>query len=357
MPGIERLISVDSHYRVTLDQLKEAVPRRFHAGIDQANRLVDAPKEAAMQLRGGTPLGIGSYLHEAARHPGYSDPKARLQAMDQDGVEVEILFSDLSAFRVFGKMLDGWKETYRAFTDTSTAFASADPDRLFVAYQLPLRDMDLATAELERLVTDHKARTVHLPTKPASLGLPEYYDERYDPLWARLQELDMPVCLHLGVDDDLWEIASRDPTPQLGVFTSQPAMRLSEQLGMLILSGLFERFPRLKFVLVEPGLGWVPWYLDTLDYMTTHGYEFPALTRKPSEYFATNVFLTFMDEQRGVDKRHEIGVDNIMWSTDFPHPACTWPNSKAVVEKLMNGVPDDEAYKLVYGNAARVFHI
>ncbi|OHV42682.1 hypothetical protein BCD48_30555 [Pseudofrankia sp. BMG5.36] len=348
---------MDSHYRVTIDQLKEAVPARFHDGIDHANRLVEAPRLAAMQRRGTPPLGLGSYLHEAARHPGYSDPTARLAAMDEDGVDVEILFSDLSAFRIFHKMLDGWKETARAFADISSAFAAADPARLLVAYQLPLLDIDQAVAELERLVTDHQARTVHLPTKPGSVGLPEYYDPRYDPLWARLQELDMPVCLHLGVEDEYWQLAAVDPTPQLGVFTSQPPMRLSEQLGMLLLSGLFERFPGLKFVFVEPGLSWVPYYLDILDYMTTHGYEFPALKQKPSAYFQSNIFLTFMDERRGVNMRHDIGIDNIMWSTDFPHPACTWPNSRKVVAELMRDVPANEAHKLVYGNAKRVFHL
>ncbi|KPM52182.1 hypothetical protein CcI49_19725 [Frankia sp. CcI49] len=350
-------MSVDSHFRVTVDQLKEAAPARFRDEIAAADRLVEAPKMAAMQRRGTPPLGLGSYLHEAARHPGYSDPAARLAAMDEDGVDVEILFSDLSAFRIFGKMLDGWKEAARAFADLGAAFASADPSRLLVAYQLPLRDIDVAVAELERLVTEHQARTVHLPTKPGSVGLPEYHDPRYDPLWARLQELDMPVCVHLGVEDEYWEIAARDPTPQMGVFTSQPALRMSDALGMLLLSGLFERFPRLKFVFVEPGLSWVPFYLDTLDYMTKHGYEFPALKEKPSEYFRRNVFLTFMDEQRGVNMRHDIGIDNIMWSTDFPHPACTWPNSRKVVADLMSDVPADEAYKLVYGNAKRVFHL
>jgi predicted TIM-barrel fold metal-dependent hydrolase len=357
MSGTERLISVDSHYRVTVEQLKEAVPSRFRDGIDAANRLVEAPKLAAMQRRGTKPLGLGSYLHEAARHPGYSDPAARLQAMDEDGVDVEILFSDLSAFRIIANMLDGWRETSRAFTDISTDFAAADPGRLFVAYQVPLRDIDYAVTELERLASHHHARTLHLPTKPSALGLPDYYHERYDPLWARLQEMGMPVCIHLGVEDELWEIAARDPTPQMGVFTSQPAIRLSEQIGMVILSGLFERFPGLQFVFVEPGLGWVPYYLDALDRKVTHGYEFPALKDKPSAYFHRNVSLTFMDERRGVQMRHEIGLDNIMWSTDFPHPACTWPNSRKVVADLMEGVPDDEAYQLVYGNAKRVFRI
>ena len=116
-------------------------------------------------------------------------------------------------------------------------------------------------------------------------GLPDYYHERYDPLWTLLSELELPVCIHLGVEDDTWEIASRDPTPQMGVFTSQQALRLSEQLGMLLLSGVLERFPLLRFVFVEPGLGWVPHYLQSLDRMYDHGYEFPALEAKAELLF------------------------------------------------------------------------
>jgi predicted TIM-barrel fold metal-dependent hydrolase len=357
MTGTDRLISVDSHYAMSREQLREAIPRRYHEGFDLASRLVDEPKLAAMRRRGTPPIGLASYLHEAARHPGYSDPIERLRAMDEDGVDVEILFSDLSAFRIFYKMRDGWREAARAFNDISGEFAAADPKRLLVAYQVPLHDIDLAVSEVERLVGDHAARTFHLPTKPSTLGLPDYHDGRYDPLWALLSELGIPVCLHLGPEDDTWEIASRDPTPQLAVFASQQAMRMSEQLGMLLLSGLLERFPDLRFVFVEPGLGWVPHYLSKLDGMYSHGYEFPALKEKPSFYFRRQVSLTFMDDRPGVLMRDEIGVDNILWSTDFPHPACTWPNSRAVVQRLMEGVPSDEAYQMVHGNAVRVFHL
>jgi predicted TIM-barrel fold metal-dependent hydrolase len=357
MAGTDRLISVDSHYEMSRDQLKDAIPRTFHGAFDAAARKVDAPKLAAMQRRGTPPVGLGSYLHEAARHPGYADPVERLRAMDEDGVDIEILFSDLSAFRIFYNMLDGWREAARAFNDISAQFAGADPKRLLVAYQVPLHDIGHAISEVQRLVSDHAARTFHLPTKPSALGLPDYHAERYDPLWAQLSEMGIPVCLHLGPEDDTWEIASRDPTPQLAVFTSQQAMRMSEQLGMLLLSGLLERFPGLRFVFVEPGLGWVPHYISKLDGLAEHGYELPDLREKPSFYFRRQVSLTFMDDRRGVLDRHELGVGNIMWSTDFPHPACTWPNSRAVVQRLMEGVPDDEAYQMVYGNAARVFRL
>jgi predicted TIM-barrel fold metal-dependent hydrolase len=357
MSGIDRLISVDSHYRVAHEDLLERIPQQFHDEYHRAVRESGAAQAAAMQQRGSASLDLGSYMHEAAKHPGYSDPVRRLEAMDEDGVDIEILFSDLSAFRLFSRMLDGWRDTARAFNDISAQFAATDPERLLMAYQLPLLDVGHALAEVQRLASDHAARTVHLPTKPSSLGLPDYYDERYDPLWGQLSEMEIPVCLHLGVEDEWWDIARRDPTPQLAVFTSQPAMRLSEELGMLLLSGLLERFPKLRFVFVEPGLGWVPYYLDRLDEKVSHGYELPGLKEKPSFYFHRQVSLTFMDDRRGVQMRHEIGLDNIMWATDFPHPACTWPNSHAVVERLMEGIPSEEAYQMVYGNAARIFRL
>ena len=95
-----------------------------------------------------------------------------------------------------------------------------------------------------------------------------------------------------------------------------------------------------------------------VDNMATKGaYSFPGITELPSFYFHRQIYLTFMDDKRGVAMRHEIGVENIMWSTDFPHPACTWPNSRAIVDDLMDGVPADEAYLMVYGNAARVLNV
>ena len=358
MGALDRLFSSDSHFRVTPDEIKAHLAKRYHDDYDAAARAVDAPKAAAYAARGGTPMDLSSFQHEAAKHPGYGDPHARLEAMDSDGVEFELLFSDLSAFRVFHQMIDGCNDTARAFNDVALEFAAADPRRLLVAYQIALRDIDHAVAEVERLATVGSARAVHLPNKPSALGLPDYYHERYDPLWATIQEAGMPICIHLGVEDDLFDILRRDPTPQGAVFTSQPAMRLAEPMGFLLLTGVLERFPGLKIVFAEPGLGWVGHYVSRLDNMYERGaYSFPELKEKPSFYFHRNIHLTFMDDKRGIGMRHELGVENIMWSTDFPHPACTWPNSREIVADLMDGVPDDEAELMVFGNGARLFGV
>ena len=141
------------------------------------------------------------------------------------------------------------------------------------------------------------ARAVHVPTFPAEVGLPEYHDARYDPVWAAIQETGMSISQHLGLVESLWDLFRRDPTPQKGIFTSQPVFRLAETIGFWILPGVLARFPELKVVLVEPSLGWVPFYLDQLDKMASGPYDFPALDDKPSSYFHRQMYLTFVSDR------------------------------------------------------------
>jgi predicted TIM-barrel fold metal-dependent hydrolase len=125
------------------------------------------------------------------------------------------------------------------------------------------------------------------------------------------------------------------------------------------MGGVLERFPHLKVVFVEPGLGWVPWWLETVDDMVTRqGYKFPDITMLPSEYFHRNVFVTFIDEHYGLERARDLlGTRNIMWSTDFPHPVTCWPNSVQTVADLFGELPADEREMIVSGNAARVWGI
>jgi predicted TIM-barrel fold metal-dependent hydrolase len=128
---------------------------------------------------------------------------------------------------------------------------------------------------------------------------------------------------------------------------------------MWMLSGVLERFPKLKLVFVEPGLGWVAWYLYIIDDMNTRqSYEFPAISELPSFYFHRNIHLTYIDEPDSIQLlRHKIGVHNIMWSSDYPHPVSSWPNSRALVERQFVGIPEDERELIVSGNAARVWNL
>jgi predicted TIM-barrel fold metal-dependent hydrolase len=123
---------------------------------------------------------------------------------------------------------------------------------------------------------------------------------------------------------------------------------------------VLERFPKLRIVFVEPSFSIFLLWLKMLDDSWSRGRDklFPGVTTLPSETFREQMSLTFIGGDRAsLAQRHEVGVTNIMWSTDFPHPASTWPNSKAVVGEMMADIPDDEAQLIVAGNAARVYGI
>ena len=350
-----RLISVDSHVKIDPQRIKDNLASRFHSAWDDAIATEEA--RHIEELGGIDPrvLAVG-FSHEAMTHPGYQESTARLEAMDRDQVDAEILYSEVSAFRHYGYMSEGWKEASEAFNRVLLDFASADPERLIPAYQVPLLDIDFAVTQVQELAANG-ARAVHIPTFPSEVGLPEYHDSRYDPLWAAISESDMSISQHLGLVQSLYELLRRDPTPQKAIFTSQPAMRLAETIAFWILPGVLARFPKLKIVLVEPSLGWVPFYLHLLDKMAAGPYDFPDLDDKPSSYFHRQMYLTFVDDAGGLALRHELGVDRIMWSTDFPHPATSWPNSQAVVEQNFAGIPENERDLIVAGNAARVYGI
>jgi predicted TIM-barrel fold metal-dependent hydrolase len=348
-----RLISVDSHVKILPEQIKAHMPSKYHSFWDGA---VEAERAKHLEEMGGMDPSVlaGGFNHEAFSDPGYHDPHARLKAMDRDGVDAEVLYSEVSAFRNYPFMSEGWKEASEAFNRVMSDFASVDASRFVPAYQVPLIEPEFAVKQVLALAADG-ARAVHVPTFPAEVGLPEYHDARYDPVWAAIQETGMSISQHLGLVESLWDLFRRDPTPQKGIFTSQPVFRLAETIGFWILPGVLARFPELKVVLVEPSLGWVPFYLDQLDKMASGPYDFPALDDKPSSYFHRQMYLTFVSDQRGLEHRQELGVDRIMWSTDFPHPATTWPNSQSIVEKDFEGIPETERDLMVAGNASRLY--
>lgn len=348
-----RLISADSHVALSIDDVRARVPSSRREAFD------DALKQQAQSdhdIRGGRQLSLESWDMEAMRDPGYRDPHARLAAMDRDGVDAEVLYSEVSAFRSFGLVHGDWKPISRAFTDALSDFASVAPNRLAVSYQVPIIDVAYAVEEVQRLA-GMGARSVHLPNFPSELGLPDYHERVYDPLWGVLQETGLSISHHLGNRAWLYDVFRRDPTPQFAIFTSLPALALSEVIAWWILTGTLERFPGLQIVFVEPGLYWIPGFLAQLDRKAEGRYDLPGVRLKPSEYFRRNMACTFMDDLVGLQARHLIGVDNILWSTDFPHPATTWPNSVATVDAQFAGIPDAEREAITCGNAARIYNL
>ncbi|HZQ58302.1 MAG TPA: amidohydrolase family protein [Acidimicrobiales bacterium] len=350
-----RLISADSHVAVTHDQVKSHLAAKWHDGYTAAQEAF-AARMARKGAGAANTAAMKENPHAAFTRAGYRDGAERLKDMDIDGVDVEVVYSEVSAFRYLGDMTDGVADVSKAFNDVLAEYASADPKRLIVSYQVQITDIPAAVGEVQRVAAEG-GKSLQLPVFPNELGLPDYYDERYDPLWAAIQETGLPICCHIGLNTNLDDLVRRDPTPQKGVMVPMTALSTGEAFGMWIITGTLARFPDLKLVFVEPGLGWVAWYLATVDDMVKRqGYRFEHLTELPSYYFHRNIALTYIDEPDAIQLlRHRIGVGNIMWSSDYPHPVTSWPDSRQLIDRSFEGVPEDERDAILSGNAARVW--
>ncbi|MCZ6807548.1 MAG: amidohydrolase family protein, partial [Deltaproteobacteria bacterium] len=182
-------------------------------------------------------------------------------------------------------------------------------------------------------------------------NLPEF-----DPLWACIQDVDLPVTFHVST--------GRDPRTSRGnggavinyaVHSLAPTM---EPIANLCSSGVLDRFPKLCFGSVEAGIGWVPWAISALDeaYRKHHMFVRPKLEMLPSEYFRRNGFATFQEDKPGLDLAREHNLtDNFMWANDYPHHEGTWPHSAQAIERTMTALDDGERAKILGLNAARVF--
>ena len=364
----ERIISSDDHVDVAHEKVKGFLATQLHGDYDRA---VEKFQLSMMGMRSGqanqqwrqqqgiteeptSEIGRNSVFER----PGHSDPHARLADMDQDGVDISSNYCEVSGFRYLYLLERGAPEATRAFNTTLAEWSATDPSRLVVSYQIPIHDIDAAVKEVQ-WVASQGGKSLQLPVFPAELGLPDYWDQRYDPLWSAIIETGLPICCHIGLNTALEDVAKRDPSPQGGIYVPLVAFSTAEAFGMFIMGGVFERFPELKVVFVEPGLGWVCWWLYMVDDLVTRqGYDYPAISELPSHYFRKNVYLTFIDEPKALDHAREtLGIENIMWSSDYPHPVTSWPRSQKIIEEMFGDATPRERELVLSGNAARVWNL
>ena len=360
---MERIISADSHVTILHRDVLERLPAKHHdaywEGKLRALRRFVGPE--VTHVPDDDQVGLDADHKEtwsAAGRKGAFDPYERLKDMDTDQVDVEILYTDSWAGAAFYEMPDGaYLDGFRAFNTAAIDFASVDPKRLLPVYIVPIVDIEEAVAEVHRVASEN-ARAVHLPLYPTDLGLPGYWDRRYDPLWAALQEARIPISQHVASNANIARIRAEDPTPMRGVMHTLPSIFMAEPIGFWLVAGMLDRFPDLRVVFVEAGLGWLPYFLERLDRVQErHGWrQFEgAIQEPPSFYWHRQGLATFEEDVLGVELRHRIGVENLMWATDYPHPDSTWPHSQQVIDTHFHEVPIEEARLMIGGNAARTY--
>jgi len=292
---------------------------------------------------------------EDVRRGGY-DPEQHLVDMALDGVAGEVLYPSqgLFYFKVADPQL--MSAIFRAYNDWLAEFCRTDPARLKGIAMINLDDVEDGIRELER--------AAHLGLSGAMITEYPLEDRRYDqpdyePFWAAAAALDMPLSLHTatrrqGRIRGAGEKTLRDASSR-ATKAFYPALSLCD----MIFSGVFERHPRLRVAIVEFELAWVPHLLSSMDYTyrERHGeaiYRFKDGIR-PSDFFHRNVVLSFQEDAIGIRLRDVIGVDNMMWGSDYPHSESTFPRSRKILAEILEGVPEDEQVKIVGLNTARVY--
>lgn len=366
----ERLISADSHVLEPPHLWTTYLPRKFH---EKAPRVVpDGDGGEAWQFAPDIPPApIGIYAsagrsHDQIRWTGVSFAEAnpgnfrgepRLEEQDADGISAEVLFGSARMMSHFYSDPDPEFHLagVRAYNDwLAQEIMKVNPSRLIGLACMPALSVEAAITEMERCLK-LGFRGVWLNTMP-SVGTAIRPED--DPFWDAAQSNGVPVHFHVRV---MRSIAKPRPKGVRGDdligLASVGAANMIVDLGEIIQSGVHDRFPRLTWVMVEAGSGWVPYLLEQLDdrWHRNRSWLPVKLEHEPSFYFRRNWRSTFMVDHYAVANRHALGVDNLLFATDYPHHGCDWPNTRRVVDELFAGVPADERAKMCAGNAAALY--
>ncbi len=293
----------------------------------------------------------------------------RLADMDRDGADVSVMYGPTDPMPIADAELR--RRCNEAYNDWLAEFCAAKPERLIGVPQLSLDDPQAAHDELERLAKRGGLRHVNIL---ASRATPPVYDDAWEPFWALAEEVNIPIGFHLAVlvkktrlDEAHRDVANLVVATAARYAQEPPGMQLLEPLTGLIFSGVLDRHPRISIVMAEAGLAWVPsmiqgldiWYQRTRDgrRLTGEGpIELPKLL--PSEYFHRQIWLSFVDDPLGVKMvGNLLDADKVMFGSDYPHPASTWPDSQTVIERQMVSLPDDVRQNILGANARRLFGI
>jgi predicted TIM-barrel fold metal-dependent hydrolase len=306
--------------------------------------------------------------------PASYDANERLAMMDRYRIDKQILFANVALFA--HKALDGGAEDKRfifeciqAYNDFQTDWCSAAPSRLIPMTQIPFWDVEGSIEEMARgAEMGHKG--VVITQEPAAFGLPPLRSTHWDRLWAAAQDMGQPVNFHIA-SADIPEVITSLGEKQDSTYNVTNSVCIINgnlrTLGELTAGGICHRFPRLNFVLVESGFGWIPWALEAYDWQwKTHGvarnHPYDLL---PSEYFKRQIYGSFwFEDATAMHALEQIGDDNVFWETDYPHPtsmspgpASPAPNPDEYIRDTLAHLPEPTLRKILHDNAARVYHL
>ena len=362
------ILSADSHVFEPVDLWDKRLDRKFRENGPRFVNDWQGKKGTWFVAEGIAPRSITSIaavgiakedlvkfkdvLHKDLR-PGGWEPAARLKDQDIDGISGEVLYATYAMNLYNMPNAELQEASFNAYNEWLCEMCGEAPNRLVGLSLISMYNVDHAVKELERW-TKRGLRGAMIACEPPA-GT-EYSEKLYEPFWAAAQDMQVPISIHTLTSNRKANYRFSRETRGAARYPENP-MEVMLTVGEMLTSTLFDRFPRLRVVLAEADTGWLPWLLQRVD----RGHERYALQNdihtklKPSEYFHRNVSASFIQDRVGVFNRATIGVDNLMWSSDYPHTDSTWPKSKESIEHDFAGVSQADRIKMTCTNAATLY--
>ncbi len=291
---------------------------------------------------------------------GCFDIDARIRDMDVNGVLGSLNFPSIAGFagQLFSTCDDKAiaLELLQAYNDWHIDdWCGRHPGRMIPLTVPPIWDPQAMADEIHR-TAEKGSHAVTFSENPEKLGHPSWHSDHWDPFLAACEETDTVVCLHIGSSSQVTITAMDAPIDTM--ITLQP-MNIVQCAADLVWSPVFRKFPRLRVALSEGGIGWVPYFLERIDYVYKHHKQWTNQDfgdQLPSEVFNEKILTCFIDDAVGMEVRHHLNMDHVHWECDYPHSDSTWPDAPEIAMRYLDGLPRDEIDRITHLNAMRNFH-
>ena len=286
--------------------------------------------------------------------PGATDPHLRLRDLDTDGVEAEILFPNYGMALFAVDDIETQQESFKLYNDWISNFCKTDSKRLYGAPLVSVYDIKAGIREMRR-GNDMGLKGAMLWQVPDP-RLP-FTSEHYEPLWAAAAEAGQPIICHILTGHSYIKTGQKGGVRGIKDAVNEKTHDTANTLFDFIFSGAFDRHPKLKLLMAESEIGWLPFMLQQWDYYferTSRTTTLP-IRRRPSEIFEEHVFGTFLEDHVGTRHFPWWGEKNCMWSNDYPHFNMTFPQSRNVVEYHLKGLSEEKRQRLTRNNAIQLF--
>jgi predicted TIM-barrel fold metal-dependent hydrolase len=357
------IISADSHVQEPPTLYRERVAARYRdrtPHIEQRGdglyAIVEGRKPRRLDIANARLTEEDKEREFRSDASGGTDLARRLADQERDGVCAEVIYPN-QGLALYHSPDPGYQMAVaQAYNDWCIELFAPRRDRFVPVGIVPMGDIPQAVAEAERLAK-RGVRSIKIPIEMA--GRP-YNHPDYEPFWSVVEETGLILSVHaFATSEDEYpdDWGTEEGRGGALAFMASAMLAGANPLTLFITSGMLERHPKLRFVIVECDAGWLAWLLHVLDQQVAkkHMWIRPQLAMLPSEYFKRQGLATFSDDPVALNNLKFTGADYLMWGSDYPHDEGTFPHSQDVIERIFRDVPATDKEKIVYGNAARLY--